>query len=107
MNKEYGLNPLVPNDVRIAGRFNAKTGRFQTDDALTPEKFSQESKAIRQCNAFFDYESYIEERGMQRSMLHNNLAASKQPKLPKKTLEKLKKMKKEKKLESKKKWLRD
>lgn len=106
MSKEHGFDPAL-SDVKVAGRFNAKTGLFQAEDAITPEKFSQESKALRQCNAFFDYESYIEQRGMQRSLQYNNLVASKQPKLPKKTLEKLKRMKKEKKLESKKKWLRD
>lgn len=106
MCREHGFDPALA-DVKVAGRFNAKTGTFQAEGALTPEKFSQENKALRQCNAFFDYEGYIEQRGMQRSMQYNNLVAPKQPKLPKKTLEKLKRMKKEKKLESKKKWLRD
>ncbi|CAG8619549.1 24297_t:CDS:2 [Gigaspora rosea] len=45
-------------DYTISARFNSRTGKFQRDPTLTPEKFSSDAKAIRQMSYFFDYERY-------------------------------------------------
>ncbi|CAG8668273.1 11425_t:CDS:2 [Dentiscutata erythropus] len=49
-------------DYTISARFNSRTGKFQRDPTLTPEKFSSDAKAIRQMSYFFDYESFAEQR---------------------------------------------
>ncbi|KAJ9069733.1 hypothetical protein DSO57_1015624 [Entomophthora muscae] len=107
IRKEYG-ETTITSEGKIGGMFNAKTGNFQSDQTLNPDKFSQYNRAVRQCNAFFDYDSFAEQRGLQYMAYYNGLTPNpRHQKLPKKVFEKLKTLKKEKKLESKKKWLRD
>lgn len=107
IRKEYGVTTIT-SEGKIGGMFNAITGNFQSDQTITPDKFSQYNKAVRQCNAFFDYDSFAEQRGLQYMAYYNGLTPNpRHQKLPKKIFEKLKSNKKEKKLESKKKWLRD
>ncbi|CAG8461711.1 6730_t:CDS:2 [Paraglomus occultum] len=55
----------TPNYTASA-RFNARTGRFQRDPTLNPERFSADAKAMRQMSFFFNYEQYAEERGRKR-----------------------------------------
>ncbi|CAG8478265.1 10800_t:CDS:2 [Diversispora eburnea] len=50
------------SDYKLSARFNARTGKFQRDPTLTPEKFSAESKAFRQMSYFFDYDKFAEQR---------------------------------------------
>ncbi|CAG8760399.1 9833_t:CDS:2 [Cetraspora pellucida] len=53
-------------DYTISARFNTRTGKFQRDPTLTPEKFSSDAKAIRQMSYFFDYESFAEQRSKRK-----------------------------------------
>ncbi|KAJ9064792.1 hypothetical protein DSO57_1026548 [Entomophthora muscae] len=107
IRKEYG-ETTITSEGKIGGMFNAKTGNFQSDHTINPDKFSQYNKAVRQCNAFFDYDGFAEQRGLEYMAYYNGLTPNpRHQKLPKKVFEKLKTLKKEKKLESKKKWLRD
>ncbi|KAI0235997.1 hypothetical protein L0F63_004747, partial [Massospora cicadina] len=107
IRNEYGVTTIT-SEGKVGVMFNATTGNLQSDQTITPDKFSQYNKAVRQCNAFFDYDAFVEQRGLQYMAYYNGLAANpKHQKLPKKIFEKLKSLKKEKKLEAKKKWLRD
>ncbi|KXN69493.1 hypothetical protein CONCODRAFT_79277 [Conidiobolus coronatus NRRL 28638] len=96
----------------IVGAFNTKTGKFQTESSLNPENVSVHSKAARMCDAFFDYQSYQEQRNyeldegrMQQYFNPGHVPARKVPKLTKSQIKKLAKAKKEKKEMNKKKWL--
>ncbi|CAJ0901712.1 15472_t:CDS:2 [Entrophospora sp. SA101] len=57
-------NSSEPAGYTVTGRFNSRTGKFQRDPTLNPEKFSAEAKAARQMSYFFDYERYTEQRGL-------------------------------------------
>ncbi|ORX62397.1 hypothetical protein DM01DRAFT_1331820 [Hesseltinella vesiculosa] len=84
--------------------FNSKTGRFQTTGDLAqrhPGQFTQEFRAQRQMEAFFDVNAYQEERNVQH--VQND---RKRP-LSRKEVERFKKAKKEKKLNRMREWLRD
>jgi ribosomal protein S16 len=96
----------------IVGAFNTKTGKFQTESSLNPENVSVHSKAARMCDAFFDYQSYQDQRNyeldegrMQQYFNPGHVPARKVPKLTKSQIKKLAKAKKEKKEMNKKKWL--
>lgn len=89
-------------DYTISARFNSRTGKFQRDPTLTPEKFSSDAKAIRQMSYFFDYESFAE----QRSKRNKESSESKSnKKLNRKDIELFKQKKKERKEMKKKAWL--
>ncbi|GBB88819.1 hypothetical protein RclHR1_15410004 [Rhizophagus clarus] len=106
---EHGGND--GGDYKLTARFNARTGKFQRDPTLNPEKFSAESKAIRQMSYFFDYDQFAESRGSSASNKRLSSDASlgdsiKSPKkLNKKDIEMFKQKKKEKKDMKKKSWL--
>ncbi|KAG9292691.1 hypothetical protein G9A89_008278 [Geosiphon pyriformis] len=91
----------IGGDYTLKARFNSRTGRFQRDPTLNPERFSADSKAVRQMSYFFDYESFSQERGAKR--LKGD--GEKNKKLTKRQLEVLKQKKKEKKEMRKKAWL--
>jgi len=93
------VTTLTPNYTASA-RFNARTGRFQRDPTLNPERFSADAKAVRQMSFFFNYEQYAEERGSKRLK-----GEKKEKKLSKKELNLLRQKRKEKKDMKKKAWL--
>ncbi|RGB34965.1 hypothetical protein C1646_815035 [Rhizophagus diaphanus] len=105
---EHGGND---GEYKVTARFNARTGKFQRDPTLNPEKFSADSKAIRQMSYFFDYDQFAESRGSSSSNKRLSSDASlgdsiKSPKkLNKKDIEMFKQKKKEKKDMKKKSWL--
>ncbi|RIA99576.1 hypothetical protein C1645_278459 [Glomus cerebriforme] len=102
---EHGGNG---GDYTLTARFNAKTGKFQRDPTMNPEKFSADSKAIRQMSYFFDYDQFAESRGSSASnkRLSSDGDSIRSPKkLNKKDIEMFKQKKKEKKDMKKKSWL--
>ncbi|CAI2164352.1 11774_t:CDS:2 [Funneliformis geosporum] len=97
-------------DYKFTARFNARTGKFQRDPTLNPEKFSADAKAIRQMSYFFDYDQFAESRGSAANKrlssdasLDDSIRSHK--KLNKKDIEMFKQKKKEKKEMKKKSWL--
>ncbi|ORX95265.1 hypothetical protein K493DRAFT_315079 [Basidiobolus meristosporus CBS 931.73] len=90
------------DEYKVSGFFNSQTGRFQADLSQNPEKYGQENIAIRQCNYYFDYESYAQERGMRLQAGGNN---KQHVRLTKKELAAIKERKKKKKEAAKRKWL--
>ena len=98
-------------DYKFTARFNARTGKFQRDPTLNPEKFSADAKAIRQMSYFFDYDQFAESRGSaaankrlsSEASLDDSIRSHK--KLNKKDIEMFKQKKKEKKEMKKKSWL--
>jgi len=93
------ITTLTPNYTASA-RFNSRTGRFQRDPTLNPERFSADAKAVRQMSFFFNYEQYAEERGKKRLK-----GEKKEKKLSKRELNLLRQKRKEKKEMKKKAWL--
>jgi hypothetical protein len=92
------ITSLTPNYTASA-RFNVRTGRFQKDPTLNPERFSADSKAVRQMSFFFNYEQYAEERGTKR------VKTDKEKKLSKKEVNLLRQKRKYKKEMKKRAWL--
>jgi hypothetical protein len=78
-----------------SAQFNARTGRFQADATLCPENFTISARMQRQCEAFFDYNSFAAERA----------TGNKRPKLTKQQLERAKRRNKEKREARKRAWL--
>ncbi|KAK9717848.1 hypothetical protein K7432_005916 [Basidiobolus ranarum] len=91
-----------PDDYKVAGSFNTHTGRFQADLSQNPEKYGQENIAIRQCNYYFDYDSFAQERGSRLQFGGSNKHTVR---LTKKELAAVKERKKKKKEAAKRKWL--
>ncbi|RKP05946.1 hypothetical protein THASP1DRAFT_10916, partial [Thamnocephalis sphaerospora] len=87
-------------DYVTQARFNARTGRFQADPSLTPERHSQSARMTRQCEVFFDYDAYVEQRGQAAAAGKRNRPLTKQE------LETAKRRRKEKKEAKKRDWLR-
>ena len=86
----------------MTASFDRRTGRFRplTDPRFADPQsyFDQASKAARQCNFFFDYEGYQQERAAKRLQLEaQGGEAKKEKKLTKKELEFYKNRKKERK----------
>lgn len=51
-------------DYTVQGHFNRRTGKFESDPALHhPEQHSVAAKSTRQLGAFFDFDTWAEERG--------------------------------------------
>ncbi|CAG8493420.1 4494_t:CDS:2 [Ambispora gerdemannii] len=99
-------------EYTLQARFNSRTGRFQRDPTLNPERFSADSKAVRQMSYFFDYEQFSLERGVKRLKQQgggggggNGNGSEKSKKIGKRELEILKQRKKEKKEMKKRAWL--
>ncbi|KAI9596813.1 hypothetical protein BDF19DRAFT_323277 [Syncephalis fuscata] len=78
-----------------SAHFNARTGRFQADLKLNPDNYTTSARMQRQCDAFFDYNSFAAERG----------TGNKRAKLTKQQLDKAKKRNKEKREARKRAWL--
>ncbi|CAG8573013.1 624_t:CDS:1 [Acaulospora morrowiae] len=93
------------DDYKVTARFNARTGKFQRDPTLTPEKFSADSKAIRQMSYFFDYDKFAEQRSKKTKLDDSSGEIKENKKLNKKDIEFFKQKKKEKKEMKKKAWL--
>ncbi|CAG8541794.1 10358_t:CDS:1 [Acaulospora colombiana] len=91
-------------EYKVTARFNARTGKFQRDPTLTPEKFSADSKAIRQMSYFFDYDKFAEQRS-KKTKLDDSSEVKENKRLNKKDIEFFKQKKKEKKEMKKKAWL--
>ncbi|KAI8050539.1 hypothetical protein BDF22DRAFT_695491 [Syncephalis plumigaleata] len=86
---------LTGGGYAASARFNARTGRFQADATLCPENYTVSARMQRQCDAFFDYNSFAEERA----------TGNKRARLTKQQLERAKKRHKEKREARKRAWL--
>ncbi|KAJ3050434.1 hypothetical protein HK097_008612 [Rhizophlyctis rosea] len=95
--------PVDYSDYTMTASFDRRTGRFRplSDPRFADPRshFDQASKAARQCNFFFDYEGYQQERAAKRMALEaeGGDGGKKEKKLTKKELEFYKNRKKEKK----------
>jgi hypothetical protein len=102
-----GINPKAQRaqsnvgqpEYVVEGRFNVRTGRFQANPLLDPERHTQAARMARQCQVFFDYDSFVEQRGQAAA------SGKRRRPLTKKQLEIVKRRRKEKKEAKKREWL--
>lgn len=103
-NAYYGDQYYDYTDYSTQAHFNARTGRFTAQaevERLNPEHLSFTARATRQMNAYFDVDSYTEQRNAERAA---GKVTKKKP-LTRKEIEYFKKMKQEKKNKRAREWL--
>ncbi|GAA5988363.1 hypothetical protein JCM5350_004414 [Sporobolomyces pararoseus] len=91
-----------------SARFNARTGRFQVDSKLTPDRISDYQRSHRQQEAYYDvkgWEQQLEGKGLKRGGDESENAEGSRKRPSSKQVEKFKQQKQEKKKKKLTSWL--
>ncbi|KAI9296626.1 hypothetical protein K502DRAFT_358738 [Neoconidiobolus thromboides FSU 785] len=104
MEKEYDYSSVKFGDSINMQYSEVKDGEYCKLNTVNPKHLDSGDRAKRQCQAFFDYENYVEQRG-EEAKYSNYYGINRQAEFTKRQIEVLQRKKKEKKEAKKRQWL--